>query len=194
MYGLWQQALVREEFLRQEREVMRELRQQKEEQKKLLQIQREIDRRDKTNIVDDEVNNDNETDTQAGLKVPAEQAKGTNKAGPSITSSASPRGQRRPTSRLSLGIFNRLGKRSMSTDKLNQQDLSEKREREKQRLSLSPSMPTMSELFSQNESESVSNDQFIINIREGGLDHGDDLRSDEESLASSHSETSVIMI
>ena len=82
----------------------------------------------------------------------------------------------------------------MSTDKLNQQDLSEKREREQHRLSLSPSMPTMSELFSQNESESVSNDQFIINIREGGLDHGDDLRSDEESLASSHSETSVIMI
>lgn len=184
-FGMWQQALLREEFLRQEREAIRELRQQKEEQKKLLQIQREIERREKS-TTDDEINDESRHDKQSNA---TEQ---TDQSALSLTAALTPRSNKRQTTRLSLGILNRFGgisgKRSMSTNKLNDQDISESSEN---RLSLSPSMPTMSDLISQNKNEMSSDRHFI----QGDSDQqANEYNDDEISVESSHSETSVIMI
>ena len=194
-FGMWQQALLREEFLRQEREAIREIRQQKEEEKKLLQIQREIERREKSET-DDEINNESRHGEQSYATGQPEQTKSHDRPALSLTAALTPRGSKRQTTRLNLGIWNRFGgisgKRSMSTDKLNHQDISESSEN---RLPLSPSMPTMSEFISQNENEISSDRHFVINIHEGGSgQQANEHDSDEISVESSHSETSVIMI
>jgi hypothetical protein len=183
MFNFWQKALVREEYLRQERDVRMELRQQKKEQKKLMQLQMEIGRREKSSSsdIEDEYNDGQATNESSSTHAKAEtQRAESQESGSSRLPAQSPLGPRKG-SRLSLAILNRFGghgKRSLSTDKLTHDEdiASESSSSNKQKLSHSPSLPSLSKFLSQ--------------------DHqlGTNAAGEDDGSASSHSETGVIMI
>lgn len=185
MFNLWQAALAREEYLRQEREVRMELRQQKKEQKQLMQLQLEISRREKGTSSDNE---DEITDGQTADEAPPAHAKAeaqrqVAKQSDYLPVSVQPTLGARKGSRLSLSILNRFGvhgKRSHSSDRLalHHGFTSETSSTTQQKLVSSPSMPTLSNFLDQDEQQG----NRVAVGEDEGMEH------------SSHSETSVIMI
>eukprot|EP00980_Cylindrotheca_fusiformis_P015138 scaffold4183_cov137-Cylindrotheca_fusiformis.AAC.1 len=196
MFNLWQAALAREEYLRQEHEVRIELRQQKKEQKQLMQLQLEISRREKSSLKSD--SEGDETDRQTARQVsPARAANAESGDKESqVPSTLPPSGHShfspRKTSRISLGLLNRFGahgKRSHSSDKLSHGKRSHSSDKlshahglqsgsgssNHQMLSSSPSMPSLS--------------TYLNNDERGASKDGKD-----EEMESSHSDSSVIMI
>jgi hypothetical protein len=169
VFGYWQHALAREEYLRKERESRREVRQQKKEQKKILQLQRELEaanRREKssgTNRSCKKLDSDDPNDLSPKDHDPQKSPKRRERRDLAATA-FSPKLPKRQGSRIS-GILNRFsgGKRALSTDKLLlQHQNATEGEGNQARLLLSPSMPAISQTF---EKEIV--EDFVINIHDG---------------------------
>jgi hypothetical protein len=205
MFTFWQQALAREEYLRKERDTIMELRQQQKEKNKLMQLQREIGRREKSAkviLADDEIENIAKLHVDSQQRVGVHNAKSLERSSLSFPGIASPLGPKRG-SRLSLSILNRfggMGKRSLSTDKLQQhQDISEDN-LSQNKIPLSPSMPTMHDLLNHDVVGKVACDDqaeqhFIIDIQQvDGSDDHKDRNNGMDVSSSDHSETSIIMI
>jgi hypothetical protein len=145
MYNYWQDAIEDEEYRSEEAKLRQEVRKKKKEQEKLLQIQREIDaanRREKVLSQTTELEEPSlvaPSDSSAPLKA---------KKIPDRTKGAKPR---RQSSRIGgIKLLHRFagGKRAMSTDKLDEVQVSVD---ETSKLPLSPSMPAIFGSFKQEE-------------------------------------------
>mmetsp|Transcript_33880 Transcript_33880/g.82150 ORF Transcript_33880/g.82150 Transcript_33880/m.82150 type:complete len:718 (+) Transcript_33880:922-3075(+) len=208
MFSFWQMALTHEEYLRQERQVRLEIRQQKEKEK-LMQLQREMGRKESIDgsvDVVEESNNEKEEPEKE-------------KSQPTTTNySLEPKKH----SRLTLSLLNRFGTgankhRSSSTERIPQRTFSTPQRasstatqrddsvlesgRMALKLAQSPSMPLLSNLLPKDHGHSdlgsaripFSNntaDNAASSTQQEHLDRGED---DAESM-SEHSETSIIMI
>jgi hypothetical protein len=174
VFGYWQHALAKEEYLRKEREARREVRQQKKEQKKILQLQRELEaanRRDKSSGMNrscKKLDSDDPKDLSPKDHDPQKSpAKLRERRDLTATATAfSPKLPKRQGSRIT-GILQRFsgGKRSMSSDKLSQQHQNATEgevEGNQARLLMSPSMPAISRAF-----EKEAGEDFIIDIHSG---------------------------
>jgi hypothetical protein len=186
MYDYWQDALATEEYLHQTREARGDMLKQKKEQQRLMRLQRELEaaNRREENCSSNRTDDDNEVEAGMANKSGRNKSKPQNLSKrldlhPAQTAgSTSPRRTHRQGSRIGE-ILNRLGggKRTMSTDKLLQENHgTAPNDESAPRLSSSPSMPEIVSNFLQNDFA----DDCIIDI-----DHARYHQSDCESSVES---------
>jgi hypothetical protein len=192
MFGYWQQALVREEYLRHERKTRREVRHQKKEQEKILHLKRELEAAKSR-----EKSSNRNTNGEAAVEPvvvaviavpppspsPREVKKGLSSSDHISPSTA----KSKKVSGIGGKLLNRLsGKRFPSTDKLQQQGLPDASAKQ---LSISPLMPAVARSFRHIEGADLIID---INDDDGYDGDGNDGNRDDRSVAYSTDGGSII--
>ena len=167
MYLYWQQALAREEYLRQERKTRREVRHQKKEQEKIVHLKRELEAAKSREKGSNRNNSSGKVDGEPAVEVIAVLPVSSDIISPTKSKKVSGIGGK---------LLNRFsGKRAASTDKL-LLDVSPKLSK------TSPSMPEIAGSFSQNEGA----DLIISMSDDDGYDgDGNDGNRDDRSVADS---------
>jgi hypothetical protein len=176
MFGYWQQALAREEYLRHERKTRREVRHQKKEQEKILHLKRELEAAKSREKGSNRNNNNEEVAVEPAVEVTAVLPRASRELKKGLSSSnitTPPKFKKVPG--IGGKILNRFsGKRAMSTDKL-LPDVSAKLS------TISPSMPEIAGSFPI-EGADLSID---INDDDGYDGDGNDGNRDDRSVADS---------
>ena len=199
MFSLWQAALAHEEYLRQEKQVRLELRQQKKEKDKLMRLQREVGTLDTIDVGADsdrglESDRGMESDISTTKKVDSSRDSPKTPPRPGRPRSLGPKRQ----SRLGLSILNRFGtgnRRSASTERVPpKRNNSVNLESPPPALTTvakmvqSPSLPTLNLLLEKEGQDSETlGSNTLSNTIKAFSEHG----GDDKSV---HSETSVIMV
>ena len=173
MYEYWQDAIEDEEYRNEERKVRQEARKERKEQQKLIQIQREIDaanRRESLIEKDGDRDPNPSTATQPITSSPLQPT------GKPSERAKSAKPQRQSSRIGGMKLLHRFagGKRAMSTDKL-----VEKVE-EGPKLTLSPSMPALSDSFNQADGE-----DYVVELKSDSPPHSG--QHDEDKHGDSHS-------
>jgi hypothetical protein len=175
----WQQALAREEFLRHERKTRREVRHLKKEQEKIVHLKRELEAAKSREKGNNRNTNNGEATVEPAVEVivvlprtPRELKK---RPISSDIISSTTKSKKAPGIGGKLRVL--MGKRAMSTDKLQQQGLPDV----SAKLSTTPSMPEMG-AFSHSEGVDLRID---TNDDDGYDGDGNEGNRDDRSVADS---------
>jgi hypothetical protein len=187
MFGNWQQALAREEYLRHERKTRREMRHQKKEQEKIVHLKRELEAA-KSREKGNRNNNNGEPAVEPVVDAIAVLPRRPHELKKGLISSdiISPATKSKKVPGIGGKLLNRLsGKRTMSTGKLQQQELPDV----SAKLPTTPSMPEIAGSFRHIEGADLRID---INDDDGYDGDSNDRNRDDRSVADSADEGIII--